>query len=164
MILILLFLAQIFEELCGFIGFYTENILISFDNERLHTSNKEHRRKQMKLKKFDAKNNDTNEEDNTNVSDADDVSETFDEENDGGDDATSDNNNDDETFDDNNDVTDDEQDYDTDDQESDDEESDDEETDDEETDDEETDDESRHAKDLYYNPKSQAWEHSDEDN
>jgi hypothetical protein len=120
-------------------------------------------RKQMKLKKFGATNNDTNEEDNTNVSDAGDVSETFDEENDGSDDATSDNNNDDnddETFDDNNDDTDDEQDYDTDDQESDDEESDDEEADDEDNDAWE----SRHAEDLYYNPKSQAWEHSDEDN
>jgi hypothetical protein len=141
--LTLLFLGQIFEKLCGYTGFYTENIMISFDNDRLHTANKEDMRKQRKLINLTGTNNDTSEEDNTNASDTDDVSAD-----DGNsDDETSDNNddNDDETSD-NNDDNDDEKDNDN----------------DENSDDKN--DQNRHVEDLYYNPKSRKWKHSDDDN
>jgi hypothetical protein len=95
-ILVLLFLVQIFSKLCGYTGFYTENIMISLDNERLHSAKKEHMRKQRKLANLSATNIDTSEEDNTTVSDADNLSETSDEDNNGeSDDETSDDDSDD---------------------------------------------------------------------
>jgi len=141
-ILILLFLVQIFSKLCGYTGFYTENIMISFDNERLHSAKKEHMRKQRKLVNLSATNIDTSEEDNTTASDADNLSETSDEDNNGeSDDETSDEDNngesDDETSDEDNDDTGDEENGDGPDQD---------------------------VEHLYYNPKSRKWKDSDEDN
>jgi hypothetical protein len=140
--LISLFLGAIFAKLCDFIGFYTSNIMISFDNERLHTENKEYMRKQRKLNSSYATDQDTSEEDNTTASDTNNLSETSDDDNDGkSDDETSDEDNDDEsddeTSDDNND----------------------------DSDDEENDDgPNQDVEDLYYNLKSRKWKSSDEDN
>ncbi|CAF4697884.1 unnamed protein product, partial [Rotaria sp. Silwood2] len=79
-------LGEIFEKLCGYIGFYTENILISFDDERLHTANKEYMRKQKKLINLTEAIKDTTDEETHGISDADDVSETSDQQDENNDD------------------------------------------------------------------------------
>ncbi|CAF2882427.1 unnamed protein product, partial [Rotaria sp. Silwood2] len=137
---------EIFEKLCGYIGFYTENILISFDDERLHTANKEYMRKQKKLINLTEAIKDTTDEETHGISDADDVSETSDQQDENNDDFDDDDYDDvsssahtsfdgDETSHNNTDNEDDN-----------------------------NDDGSRQAEDLYYNPKSRKWKDSDEDN
>ena len=119
--------------------------MISFDNERLHTANKERMRKQRKLISSHLTNQDTSEKDNTTASDTDNLSETSDEDNDGdSDDEDNDGDSDDETSDNNNDDTGDEKNDDSDDEEND-------------------DGPNQDAEDLYYNPKSRKWKNSDED-
>jgi len=148
---------HILSKLCGYIGFYTENILISFDDERLHSAKKEYMRKEKKLTNSHAMNKDTNEEENTSGSDTDDVNEKLDEANDSynsGDASSNDDNSDDDTVNDSSssgdtsdDATSESNNGDTD------------------NDDEEDDDyESQHMEDLYYNPKSRTWRDSNDTN
>ena len=140
-------LSNISAQSTDYIGFYTENILISFDNERLHTINKKYMRKQRKLINWAEATQDTNNEETPNVSGTDDVSEISDQQNEKkNNEDDDDNDNDNDNYDDIS-STDDTSHSET--------------SDNNNTD---NDDERGHVEDLYYNQKRGKWTDSDEDN
>ncbi|CAF4182675.1 unnamed protein product, partial [Rotaria magnacalcarata] len=57
-------LGDIFNIMCGYRGYYTDQAMVHFDNSRLHTESKENNRKRRKEADRIPIQNDDDEEDN----------------------------------------------------------------------------------------------------
>ncbi|CAF1077732.1 unnamed protein product [Rotaria sordida] len=98
-------LGDLFNNICGYRGHYTDQAMIHFDNTRLHTESKENNRKRRKEAGRDVQKNVDNDQTNSNNASGDDDYKTIDSDEEADDDYNETNPGDQATFEDNDTTT-----------------------------------------------------------
>ncbi|CAF1388614.1 unnamed protein product [Rotaria sordida] len=98
-------LGDLFNNICGYRGHYTDQAMIHFDNTRLHTESKENNRKRRKEAGRDVQKNVDNDQTNSNNASGDDDYTTIDSDEEADDDYNETNPGDQATFEDNDTTT-----------------------------------------------------------